>query len=257
MADENELVPDGFECPITHEVMDDPVVAADGQSYERAAIARWLANHESSPATGARLPNRELTPNVALRKAIIAWRSSQPLAICPTRLTLLRNRDGDFIVLGAGSFGLVVAGELAVCAARPPQSVAVKIVHLLPVMTRVQQRAQFDRELVPHIRAMQAADGVCRVLGTCDKDGRLCMVMRRYERSLADALAQHGGALPPTDMISYGIRLANTLAELHQAWLVLQDIKPENVLLDKYDVPVYADFGMQFSLTARVLCQAV
>ena len=29
-------------CPITHEVMEDPVVCADGHSYERAAITQWL-----------------------------------------------------------------------------------------------------------------------------------------------------------------------------------------------------------------------
>jgi hypothetical protein len=38
-----------------------PVQTADGQSYERAAIARWLAGHATSPATGPRwgfpLPN--------------------------------------------------------------------------------------------------------------------------------------------------------------------------------------------------------
>ena len=30
-------------CPITHELMQDPVLTADGHAYERAAILRWLA----------------------------------------------------------------------------------------------------------------------------------------------------------------------------------------------------------------------
>ncbi len=48
--------------------MMDPVVAADGYSYERAAIQSWLADRGAvSPATGALLPNASLTPNHALR----------------------------------------------------------------------------------------------------------------------------------------------------------------------------------------------
>ena len=244
MADDGSPVPDGYECPITQEVMTDPVVAADGQSYERADITRWLAGHNTSPATGAVLASTALTPNVALRKAIAEWRERQPLALDPARLTLLDGPDGNPVVLGAGSFGRVVAGELKTRGR--PQPVAVKT---LPDMTRAEQRVQFDRELVPHIRAMQAADGVCRVLGTCEKDGRLCLVMRRYERSLADALEQRGGTLPAADVRRYGVCLARTLGELHAAGLVLQDIKPENVLLDTQDSPVYADFGISAVLT--------
>ncbi len=54
-------VPDGFECPLTMDLMADPVVAADGQSYERAAIERWLADNATSPATGAAVASRALT----------------------------------------------------------------------------------------------------------------------------------------------------------------------------------------------------
>ena len=38
-------------CPITLSMMGDPVVANDGHSYERAAIATWLATHDTSPQT--------------------------------------------------------------------------------------------------------------------------------------------------------------------------------------------------------------
>ena len=60
--------------------MTDPVFTADGESYERAAIERWLAGHNTSPATGAALTHMKLTSNVALRKAIIEWRERQAVA---------------------------------------------------------------------------------------------------------------------------------------------------------------------------------
>lgn len=60
-------------CPITKVTMRDPVMAADGHSYERAAIERWFAQGGLlSPMTGAALAHRELTPNHNLRQAIHA-----------------------------------------------------------------------------------------------------------------------------------------------------------------------------------------
>jgi len=57
-------------CPITLEVMRDPVMAADGHSYEREAILRWLRGHRTSPLTGRVLSSQELTPNHRLRTLI-------------------------------------------------------------------------------------------------------------------------------------------------------------------------------------------
>lgn len=60
-------VPVELICPITREVMRDPVLAADGFSYERTAIQRWLSDHNTSPMTGAPLSDKTLRPNDELR----------------------------------------------------------------------------------------------------------------------------------------------------------------------------------------------
>ena len=60
-----------FLCPISHEVMRDPVAALDGHSYERANIERWLQEQITSPLTGMRLASRLLIPNHALRASIL------------------------------------------------------------------------------------------------------------------------------------------------------------------------------------------
>jgi hypothetical protein len=53
------------------EMMEDPVIAADGFSYERAAIEDWLARGSgSSPMTGAPLAYQHLTPNLTVRSAV-------------------------------------------------------------------------------------------------------------------------------------------------------------------------------------------
>ena len=62
-----------FICPITTEVMSDPVMAADGHSYERSAIERWLATKSTSPMTGEALVHSFLAPNHTLRRQIREW----------------------------------------------------------------------------------------------------------------------------------------------------------------------------------------
>ena len=61
-------------CPITYEVMQDPVVASDGHTYERAAIEEVLAlpeDRRKSPLTRAVL-QPFLFPNIALKNRIAA-----------------------------------------------------------------------------------------------------------------------------------------------------------------------------------------
>ena len=50
--------------------MHDPVVAGDGFTYERSAIAKWLEEHNTSPLTNERLQTDRLVPNKTLKIAI-------------------------------------------------------------------------------------------------------------------------------------------------------------------------------------------
>uniref|UniRef100_A0A8C3K4Q2 WD repeat, SAM and U-box domain-containing protein 1 n=1 Tax=Calidris pygmaea TaxID=425635 RepID=A0A8C3K4Q2_9CHAR len=70
--------PDEFLCPITRELMKDPVIAADGYSYEKDAIEKWISNkRRSSPMTNLPLPTLVLTPNRTLKMAIGRWLETQ------------------------------------------------------------------------------------------------------------------------------------------------------------------------------------
>ena len=51
----------------------DQVATSDGHTYERREIFRWLCTHDTSPLTGATLPNKALTPAIALRQLIAAF----------------------------------------------------------------------------------------------------------------------------------------------------------------------------------------
>ncbi|XP_039674924.1 WD repeat, SAM and U-box domain-containing protein 1-like isoform X1 [Perca fluviatilis] len=70
--------PDEFLCPITRELMKDPVIAADGYSYERESMESWIrGKNKTSPMTNLLLQTTLLTPNRSLKMAITRWKSSQ------------------------------------------------------------------------------------------------------------------------------------------------------------------------------------
>ncbi|XP_078438111.1 E3 ubiquitin-protein ligase PUB22-like [Wolffia australiana] len=64
-----------FKCPISMELMQDPVTVSTGVSYERKHIERWLftCNMRTCPATMQILDSLELTPNLTLRRLISSW----------------------------------------------------------------------------------------------------------------------------------------------------------------------------------------
>jgi len=73
-ADDNH--DDALQCPITHEIMRDPVMATDGHTYERTAIEEWFANNDSSPKTNNQMESKALIPNHAVKK-IVAERAEK------------------------------------------------------------------------------------------------------------------------------------------------------------------------------------
>ncbi|KAL3748288.1 hypothetical protein ACJRO7_009513 [Eucalyptus globulus] len=67
----SSLNPEDFRCPISLELMTDPVTVSTGQTYDRSSIERWLkAGNVTCPKTGERLTSTELVPNSTLRKLI-------------------------------------------------------------------------------------------------------------------------------------------------------------------------------------------
>lgn len=67
-------VPSNFLCPISKEIMKNPHFAADGFTYELAAIKRWLEDHKTSPKTNMKLQHKHLIPNHNLRVQILEWK---------------------------------------------------------------------------------------------------------------------------------------------------------------------------------------
>eukprot|EP01083_Nonionella_stella_P064542 168298_1 len=73
----DEDIPNEYKCPISLEIMCEPVILSDGFYYEREYIEDWLRSHNRSPMTNLPLANPTLTADYAFRNKIDKWKQTQ------------------------------------------------------------------------------------------------------------------------------------------------------------------------------------
>ncbi|KAH7298640.1 hypothetical protein KP509_25G052400 [Ceratopteris richardii] len=94
-VDNNFLPPlQTFYCPITQEVMENPVEIESGQTYEMAAIQKWFAEgHRVCPITKMELSNLSLKPNRLLQQSIEEWKDRNTIMKVATMVSRLNSGD--------------------------------------------------------------------------------------------------------------------------------------------------------------------
>jgi len=96
--------PEEYRCPISLQLMSDPVVIASGQTYERACIEKWFSeNHDTCPKSQQKLSHLSITPNYCIKGLIVSWCEkhgvkvpdpiTRPLPTSPSRLDLSESVD--------------------------------------------------------------------------------------------------------------------------------------------------------------------
>ncbi|KAF5738275.1 Plant U-box 17 [Tripterygium wilfordii] len=131
-------IPKDFCCPISLDLMRDPVIISTGQTYDRSSISRWMEEgHCTCPKTGQLIVHTRLIPNRALRNLILQWCTAHGIpydppdcaessaesfpAALPTRAALEANRATAKLLiqqLADGSLGAktVAAQEIRLLA---------------------------------------------------------------------------------------------------------------------------------------------
>ncbi|KAF3785580.1 U-box domain-containing protein 20 [Nymphaea thermarum] len=75
------VIPPAFRCPISLDLMKDPVILSTGITYDRQSIERWLDDGNLvCPVTKQPLQSSELVPNHALLRVIQRWCVDHPSA---------------------------------------------------------------------------------------------------------------------------------------------------------------------------------
>ncbi|KAL3815205.1 hypothetical protein ACJIZ3_016473 [Penstemon smallii] len=67
--------PQDFRCPISMELMKDPVIISTGVTYDRINIEKWFRSYKkrSCPATMQSIESLDMTPNHTLKRLIVTW----------------------------------------------------------------------------------------------------------------------------------------------------------------------------------------
>ncbi|KAL2939731.1 U-box domain-containing protein 1 [Bienertia sinuspersici] len=67
-------VPNEFRCPLSEEIMREPVVVATGHSYDQDSISKWIVSGRTTcPKSGWKLTHMALIPNYNLKSLIHQW----------------------------------------------------------------------------------------------------------------------------------------------------------------------------------------
>ncbi|KAE8698918.1 U-box domain-containing protein 7 [Hibiscus syriacus] len=68
------IPPEELRCPISLQLMYEPVVIVSGQTYEKICIEKWFRDgHDTCPKTQQKLPHLSLTPNYCVKGLIASW----------------------------------------------------------------------------------------------------------------------------------------------------------------------------------------
>lgn len=89
-----------FICPITREVMIDPVETPSGHTFERGAIEKWLSEAEepSCPITSNPLEISTLRPNKTLRQSIEEWRDRNNMIMVASLKSKLSSENEEEVI---------------------------------------------------------------------------------------------------------------------------------------------------------------
>lgn len=92
-----------FYCPITGDVMEDPVETPTGHSFERRAIEKWLVEENSlCPVTKTPLKSSALRTNKTLRQSIEEWRDRNTMIVISSMKSRICSDEEDEVIISLG-----------------------------------------------------------------------------------------------------------------------------------------------------------
>ncbi|KAH0732930.1 hypothetical protein KY290_003778 [Solanum tuberosum] len=91
-------IPPDFCCPLSLELMTDPVIVASGQTYERAFIRRWIdLGLTVCPKTRQTLGHTNLIPNYTVKALIANWCEINDVKLPDPMISLSLNQPSSLI----------------------------------------------------------------------------------------------------------------------------------------------------------------
>jgi len=142
--------------------------------------------------------------------------------------------------LGSGGFADVFLYEQDM----PRRNVAVKVLPSDVHDADLLRMFNAEADVLAHLSAHPSIVTVYQA--GISADGRPYIVMEYCPGSLAERYRVE--RLPVGEVLAVGVKMASALEAAHRAGLIHRDVKPSNILVTSFGVPVLADFGISSSL---------
>ncbi|KAL1199875.1 E3 ubiquitin-protein ligase PUB22 [Cardamine amara subsp. amara] len=106
--DQEIEIPSFFLCPISLDIMKDPVIVSTGITYDRDSIEKWLFSGKKNtcPVTKQVIAETDLTPNHTLRRLIQSWctlNASYGIERIPTPKPLISKSEIEKLIKDSSS----------------------------------------------------------------------------------------------------------------------------------------------------------
>ncbi|CAN7133554.1 unnamed protein product [Brassica rapa subsp. narinosa] len=154
-------VPKDFVCPISLDLMTDPVIISTGQTYDRTSIARWIEEgHFTCPKTGQMLVDSRIVPNRALKNLIVQWCAASGVSYESEFITDSQTNEG--FVSGLPTKAAVEANKATVSilieyladGSEAAQTVAAREIRLLAKTGKENREFIAEAGAIPHLRRL-------------------------------------------------------------------------------------------------------
>ena len=202
-------IPAHFRCPISLDLMRDPVTAPTGITYDRESIEAWLdTGRATCPVTHAPLRHEDLVPNHAIRRVIQDWcvanRASGVQRVPTPKVPLADADAADAVAAVSRAAG---RGDVAACGAASARARALakesdrnrRCVAAAGAARAL--AAAFGRLAGERVEGAGAASGAlgeilaaATVFFPLDDEARRCIASPASLKSLASVMT-HGGEL--------------------------------------------------------------
>ncbi|XP_059434866.1 E3 ubiquitin-protein ligase PUB23-like [Corylus avellana] len=221
-----EILPD-FLCPISMELMKDPVTISTGVSYERKNIEKWFFTYKKKtcPATMQSIKNFDITPNHTL-KAIILQYSRQPSINHDDMLCLLNTvKTSPFKVSSLKKLRSIIEKGDEIVKADFIQSKGVEV--LVEIVVQVAFESSHD---FIAFRACEEAMGVLQNLPFSEEEKTTFDLLSKQEAMKSMAIMLQRGS---AESRLYTITIFQKMAKSGYDWhFVIQDVDFFKALLE-------------------------
>ena len=136
MTQHVEPLYDTFFCPLTKEIMDNPVTIESGVTYEKKAVTKWYEKFENPedivcPKTGQKLVSRVLSTNMALKATIEEWKERNEVAQIKVARAALSRASTESMAIEA------LKVLQSICHMKPNNKIQICSMGMLPLIIKL------------------------------------------------------------------------------------------------------------------------